>query len=847
MDDPLAQTVARAQIGARRLAQAESEEDALAALLALGKLDARRGNAARWDKLPDGRNACSAIKHVLREANEAVAEILDAHRAATFAGVLALLRDFVLQGVRQRKADGVATFQDLLAWARDLLRDHPEVRRRAQARFRRIFVDEFQDTDPLQAEIAFYLAADERDGQPFPEDWRDATLVDGKLFIVGDPKQSIYRFRRADITVYDDLLERLGDAQERLVQNFRSVRPVLEWVNHHFDRHMHAERGVQPPYVPLAARWDAFDADARCGVYRVGRQLDGSAAEAAQVEAETLAALARAAVEEGWLVAEGGSDGARVLRPAAYRDLCILLPTRTHLRRLERALEAADVPYRVEAGKLVLATQEVRDLLACLRAIEDPSDQVALVAALRSPAHACSDVDLLRWAEGGGRLDHEHPGEGPDGPVKQALANLASFHARRHLLSPPALIEAFIRDRLLVAAAFGEVRPREAWRRLRYVVTRARAFTDTGRHTLRAFLDWIEGLQRAEVRDPESGSADSDEDALRIQTIHGAKGLEYPIVLLGGLGTNGRGGFGGVDVIADRRTGRLACSAGKDWQTGDYTEAKAREQAMAEAEAVRLLYVATTRARDHLVLSLFRGERAADSAAALIEQHLATADAELCHTLVVDQRSPREIDMAYESAPSKVAKVGEEQTWLAARADLIRTAAAAPVLGAWSDPTREEEEAGTTFPALVRQLVRRLWSGAHNLPTAVEPRAAAAARAILESEAVCRARTSGRCIRDVPLLARVEGVVVEETADLLYVTPKGTTLVLYLLDDVVLPQLRAGILALAFGGATGILPAEIKLVTADGDTQTTRNIHEVIDLARDSLGGSCRTSWPSTA
>jgi hypothetical protein len=80
---------------------------------------------------------------------------------------------------------------------------------------------------------------------------------------------------------------------------------------------MHAERGVQPPYVPLAARWDAFDADGRCGVYRVGRHLDGSAAEAAQVEAETLAALARAAVEEGWLVAEGGSDGERVLRPAA--------------------------------------------------------------------------------------------------------------------------------------------------------------------------------------------------------------------------------------------------------------------------------------------------------------------------------------------------------------------------------------------------------------------------------------------------------------------------------------------------------------------------------------------------
>ena len=108
---------------------------------------------------------------------------------------------------------------------------------------------------------------------------------------------------------------------------------------------------------------------------------------------------------------------------------------------------------------------------------------------------------------------------------------------------------------MLVASAFGEPRPREAWRRLRYVVSRARAFTGTGRHTLRAFLDWIEGLQHAEVRDPEFGSAESDEDAVHIQTIHGAKGLEYPIVLLGGLGSPGRGRFTYVELIADRNTG----------------------------------------------------------------------------------------------------------------------------------------------------------------------------------------------------------------------------------------------------------------------------------------------------
>src|SRR5438270_151528 len=104
-----------------------------------------------------------------------------------------------------------------------------------------------------------------------------------------------------------------------------------------------------------------------------------------------------------------------IARPlGTIRSLCRTTGPKPGRPALEQALEEAGVPYRVEAGKLVLATQEARDLLSCLRSIEDPSDQVALVAALRSPAYACSDVDLLQWVEGGGALDHEHPGQGPD-------------------------------------------------------------------------------------------------------------------------------------------------------------------------------------------------------------------------------------------------------------------------------------------------------------------------------------------------------------------------------------------------------------------------------------------------
>jgi ATP-dependent exoDNAse (exonuclease V) beta subunit len=785
--------------------------------------------------------------------------VVDSHRGLLFAGVLVLLRDFTLAGVAARKADGVATFQDLLAWARDLLRDHADVRRRAQARYQCLFVDEFQDTDPLQAEIAFYLAAEPE--APLPHDWRDLPLVPGKLFVVGDPKQSIYRFRRADIAVYDSLLRRLRHAQAHLIQNFRSVRPVIEWVNHHFAGHMIEAEGVQPPYVALAARWERFDGQARCGVYRLGGALDAPAPQAAAIEANALAQLAQQVVEEGWLVSERGPDGERVLRPATYRDIGILLPTRTHLRRLERALEAEGVPYRIESGALMLGTQEVRDLLTCLRAIEDPSDQVALVGALRSPAFGCSDPDLLRWVEGGGRLDHEDPGDGPGGPVQDALACLASFYSRRHTLSPPALIEAFIRDRLLVLAAFGEPRPRETWRRLRYVVARARQFTATGRHTLRAFLDWIDGLARAEVRDAESAEAEPDEDALRILTIHGSKGLEFPVVLLAGLGSSWGGGFASVEVIPDRATGVLACRAG-GWRTPDFEAAKAREQVMEAQEAIRLLYVAGTRARDHLVLSLFRGARGQASAAARIERSLDGLLSE-CHHIALP---PVRLTTGRQpSAPAAhrpdltaadFANPAFEQVWLAQREELVRQLAA-PRVASWG-PGDETlwgwEDEGAAVPPeptrpdvglRVRALVRRAHGTDFGATAEDDPTVRARAQAILMSDAYGEALASGAWRREVRLLGTDGPVMLDVTAALIFETQHGTVLVLYDLADMADTTVggpwtvwhRAGLLALALRQAAGRSASAVLIVHAGdgGSTSRIEDLAAAVAAARSAL------------
>src|SRR5256885_17234969 len=140
-----------------------------------------------------------------------------------------------------------------------------------------------------------------------------------------------------------------------------------------------------------------------------------------------------------WSVSERGPEG-RIGREVQYGDICVLTPSRTNLRRLERAFEIRNIPYRIESGEIVVGTQEVRDLLSALRAVDDPSDQVAVVAALRSPIYGCSDAELVRWAaEKRGRLDYQHPGDGTVDRVRASLEHLASLHAARNRTSVAAL------------------------------------------------------------------------------------------------------------------------------------------------------------------------------------------------------------------------------------------------------------------------------------------------------------------------------------------------------------------------------------------------------------------------
>ncbi len=617
----------------RRLAGAEPGTPASYRLLSrMLNLRTTRGTQKDWEKdAVSGANACAALKGLLKELDDEAHDELALARRASVLPVLEYLRQFVLDYAEERRREGRAEFHDLLVWARDLLRDRADVREYFRNRFSHILIDEAQDTDPIQAEIAMYLAEAVPVGtgtESRPISWHEISPEPGKLFVVGDPKQSIYRFRRADVVQMVQLQQRMeqaGGRRVRLVQNFRSQKDLVDWVNQVFDRWMSEAQGedaspayVQAQYEKMHPRWlGDTGGQYRPQVWALSNEASGTrVGPVREQEGEEIASLLHHIVNQGWQVLDEGTtreSGVESYRSARFSDICILMPRRTALRELERGLEAQDIPYRLESASLVFETQEIRDLLNCLKAIDNPADQVAAVAALRSPAFGCSDIDLFRHHQGGGSFHYlsEHS-DGPEGPVAEALGVLRSFHEERLSGSTGAFIDRFVRDRMLMEIAIDHPRMREQWRRYRFMVEQAWRFSESGGKSLRAFVEWVndqiaEGARMAEAPVPES-----DEDAVRVMTIHAAKGLEFPVVILTGINSGRDGNTGPVQF--DRNQGKVEVGLGSQdnrFATGGYEAMVEVEKKMTDAEGVRLMYVAATRARDHLVLSLRRTENAA--------------------------------------------------------------------------------------------------------------------------------------------------------------------------------------------------------------------------------------------
>jgi ATP-dependent helicase/nuclease subunit A len=789
-------------LGAALSAMQPSDDYALMALARGGKLKQSRGDRKKWGTLPSGDNACSELKALLGDLEEARQAEIEAVKQAGLAVLLEKLRLAVLCYADERRAAGVAEFHDLLVWARDTLRDKPAVRKHFQHKYSHILIDEFQDTDPIQAEIAFYLASGPTsEGLDLAErDWISLRLLPGKLFVVGDPKQSIYRFRRADIATVDTVRGLMADSAP-LTHNFRSQRYVIEWVNHVFAGWMVKREGVQPPYMKLEhAELPADLQLAGCVKYIGGFLENERATVMRRREAQDVALLLQHMRSVGWRIR--GADGG--LREAGFRDVCILLPSRTGLAALERQLAEAQVPYRIESESFILGTQDVKELLNCLRAIDSPADQVALVGALRSSAFACSDEDLLLWVEGGGRLDYTDPGQGK-GIVRDALATLQIFHSRRGWLQADRLIEDFIADRHMPQSAYGRSRPREKLRRLQAMVDLARAYARVEGSSLRGFLDWMDRRAEEGSRMEEAPVPEADEDAVRIMTIHAAKGLEFPVVIMLGLGDRPSARFSSVIFDKSGRCEARLGSGASEFKTAGYDGLREIEKEAEEAERIRLKYVAATRARDHLVLSLYHSAEKTDAAA--IMEYCRDA-AGLWEEIDLSRVTPYR-EGAETAADETFDNSADLQRWKEQRS-LILAQSSLPAAVSVTDLlklAKEEAEGGEVYYRTGRggsSLGRAVHSVLQSIDLATGAgledfsRAQAAAEGIagqwqevarlagngLRSDTVRLAVESGSCRREVFVSAMVEGRLLEGIMDIVFEENGGLVIADYKTDAV---------------------------------------------------------------
>ncbi|HYJ70647.1 MAG TPA: 3'-5' exonuclease, partial [Nocardioidaceae bacterium] len=387
----------------------------------------------------------------------------------------------------------------------------------------------------------------------------------------------------------------------------------------------------------------------------VGAEAHADKPNAAQMrerEAADVAGVIGQAIAEGWTTqAKSGK-----WRPLRLGDIAILVPARTSLPFLEDALDAAGIGYRAESSSLVYQAAEVRDLLATARVIADPSDLLSGVTALRSPRFGCGDDDLWTWKRDGGSFNilAPIPDERATHPVAEGIAYLRRLHRDARWMTPSEVLGTIVTDRRMLEVAATGPRARDQWRRLRFVVDQARAWSEAEHGGLRAYLAWAARQGEETARVAEAVLPETDVDAVRVMTVHAAKGLEFPMVVLSGMSSRPNSPRG-VQLLwtADGYAVRLT----KYVQTNDFEHVAPIDEQMDSYERRRLLYVAATRARDHLVVSLHRKPGGSTNADILAEPGAATG--------VVDLSGAAAAGTAVSTPSSEPAEVPEWEAWLA--------------------------------------------------------------------------------------------------------------------------------------------------------------------------------------
>jgi ATP-dependent helicase/nuclease subunit A len=595
----------------------------------IAAVDLRGGSKKAWNNDTDSLNAARQALQSLREDYRTVAHLLtlvfDPEAERRVARAVLALRDLyglMRECYNQRKSQRDALdFDDLIAHTRRLLEHVPAVRARWQAELRAVLVDEFQDTDDNQRAIVYALCGFAPAVSPTP------SSPTPSLFVVGDGKQSIYRFRGADVSVFrrveSDIQQQQGQAIH-MDTSFRTHPPLLEWINGVTGALLLRERPLHPyevtfeplrPHRPPPTHEQCVELHIVTGDTSGSPSADTSNNLPADTsigarrdtEARVLAARIKALVsgEGGKLVYDHAEGKWRV---PTFGDMAMLFRASTVFEHYEQALRAEGIPFLTTAGRGYYGRKEIQDLIHLLSVLNDPLDDLSLVGVLRSPLFALDDATIVRlrvassrslWGALMNTEARTEAGNEGDEQLDFARRTLHTLHTMRGRVSAVELLRAALAATGYMATISSL---EEGDRRRANVEKLLETARQNGQAGPREFSRYLETLIQTETR--ESEATLEAEGSVRLMTVHRSKGLEFPIVILPDLGRTAPPQR--TRWMAQRAYGvalQLRNEAGEWQKPVAFHEALWTEQQMERAEHERLLYVALTRARDYLLLS----------------------------------------------------------------------------------------------------------------------------------------------------------------------------------------------------------------------------------------------------
>ena len=488
-------------------------------------------------------------------------------------------------------SQGKLDFTDLQLKTRDLVRNNAEIRQKLVSRHKYYMVDEYQDTNELQYELVMLLTNE---------------LTAANLFIVGDPKQSIYAFRGADVRVFTKTKEKIvdnGGDDIPLTENFRSLRDTVGFVNYFFN-HLMGDGKETEFEVAYEALTQARPVETNGTVeILLGKQDDDLANEYSLIAHHIKSMKANAET-----IYKRDENGEEAEHPIEYGDIAILIQTRTHLPNIENALLEADIPYLTTGGVGFYQRQEIYDIWNYLNFLNDPKEnQTSLAAVLRGPAFGISDTELYEISRQKGEnfWDKTQNYQDSSHNLRTAIATLKRHKQFARRMPVNQLIVTIVNETGMIGTLKTGKQGQQRWVNYQKLLEHARNFDgDETKQILPDFIEFLDILIEEERREGQA-PVEASSGAVQIMTIHASKGKQFPVVILPRLDRKGQ---------TDREPfideafgiGFSPLNPDKDYSKTEpdiVTHMKNRTNEKEIAEKKRLFYVGTTRACDRLILS----------------------------------------------------------------------------------------------------------------------------------------------------------------------------------------------------------------------------------------------------